>query len=426
MSDLESSLLKAALDFARARAEELLDNLIADALALLREVVPVPTPAQLAAVNAIEPAVATDLSTAKNDVVAFGTQLAAAADLSAIEAAFASLSAALTAVDAAIEKVTTAAGVPAAGVLGGLVKKAVAAVGDEFSGLIEQLGLCSGGGLSDGFTSSGKVISYQLANAAARPIPPAPEGTLTLSDTTLTASLDYSAPLLSLKLVTGLAVNLASDGFVQQLTGASAGVTTTLTVTVDTADGLRFQAGAKARADLDGSLSLPGVDLKGLGIEIPDGVPLGLALTGALSGSLGPIDAVIQGAGIGLALDPAKLLSGQPISLVLQPPTGAGLSVDAGVVHGGWWLRRAHRHRLRRRAGPRAGPDRHQSRGADRHRTVLAGARSVGAFHAGHPAVLRLHPECRRWSAGDRADHLHGCAAGRHPRSHRRHRAVPG
>jgi hypothetical protein len=138
MSDLESSLLKAALDFARARAEELLDNLIADALALLREVVPVPTPAQLAAVNAIEPAVATDLSTAKNDVVAFGTQLAAAADLSAIEAAFASLSAALTAVDAAIEKVTTAAGVPAAGVLGGLVKKAVAAVGDEFSGLIEQ------------------------------------------------------------------------------------------------------------------------------------------------------------------------------------------------------------------------------------------------------------------------------------------------
>ena len=172
MSELESSLLRAALDFARTRAQELLLNLIPDGAALLRQIVPVPTQQQIDDVAAVEAQVATDLTTAKDALADFATQLAAATELAAIEAAFARLGASLAAVDDAITVVTTAAGVPVNGVLGGLVKTAVKTVGDDFGGLIDQLGLGDAGGLSDGFSSSGRVISYQLANAAARSIPP--------------------------------------------------------------------------------------------------------------------------------------------------------------------------------------------------------------------------------------------------------------
>jgi hypothetical protein len=338
MSDLESELLTAALDFGRARLEALLDSVATDAKAILLSLVPAATAAQIAAVEAIAPDVATDLADAQTNLSTFGADLTSAHTLADLESAFGQLASALTAVDDAATKVSTAAGIPVTNPLGTLVKSAVKAGGDAFGGLIDQLGLGGAGGLSDNFTSSGTVISYQLANLAARDIPPAPAGMLTLSNTTFTAALDCAEPKLTLTLTTGLAINLAADGFVQEIVGSSANVDTTLTVTVDTSNGLRFQAGAKGRANLDGSLAIPGVNLHELGIEIPDGDALGLALTGTLEGSLGPIDAIIQGAGVALTFDPSKFGTGNPVSLALQPPTGAGLTVDAGVVHGGGFV----------------------------------------------------------------------------------------
>jgi hypothetical protein len=339
MSDLESSLLTSLLEFTRGRLDELLNSLAANAEQLLLTVFPAATQTQR--VQAAASGAEGELNTARGHLSTLTADLGAApSSLAEIQAAFAELVAAVNAVQRAITDI--AAVVPEIGdadqALLSLVRDAVAAGGDTVTGLLQQLGL-GGGSVSNLLSLSGTTLSVRLANAANRPVEVATGSLLTLSQTTLAATMDLgSSPALGAVLNTGLAIGLASDGFVSLVVGASAGATATLKVSVDTAAGLRFQAGAKARADLDGSLSVPGVELRALGIEIPDGVPLGLALTGTIGGSLGPIAAVIQGAGVALTIDPAQLGSGNPFSVALQAPTGAGLSVDAGPIHGGGYV----------------------------------------------------------------------------------------
>ena len=340
MADLEAELLTALLSFARARLEVLLSTLADDAGRLLLTVVPGASAADqaLAAGTAAD----TELATARTHLAAFAGDLATPpTSLGECQAAFGELAQALAAVDRAIQDI--AAVVPAVGsaedALTTVVRSAVAAGGDAVTGLLDQLGL-GGGSVSSGISHTGTVLSYPVANAAARSLDPVSGAILKLDSTTASANLDYggATPNFGMTVSTGLAIGLSADGFVDQVVGADASATATLTVAVDIAHGLRFQAGAKGRADLDGQLSLPGVELRGLGIEIPDGVPLGLALTGTLAGSFGPIAAVIQGAGVSLAVDPSQIGGGNPFTLALQPPTGAGLTVDAGVIQGGGYV----------------------------------------------------------------------------------------
>jgi hypothetical protein len=338
-SDLESGLLAALLDFARQRLDALLNSLATDAEHLLLTVLPGATAAQQAAAAGTD--AATHLAAANTHLTQLAADIGAApSTLAQCEAAFAQAAGALSEIDAAVRSIATVVpevGDAEAAILKG-IKAAVSQGGDTVTGLLDQLGL--DGPISTGITNSGTVLSYPLANAAERSLDPVSGAVLKLSNTTAKATLDYgpATPVFGISVTTGIAIGMSTDGFVNQVLGANASATATLTVSVDTKNGLRFQAGAKARADLDGQLTLPGVDLRGLGIEIPDGVPFGLALTGTIGGSLGPIAAVIQGAGVALVIDPSKIGNGDPITVALQPPSGAGLTVDAGVIHGGGFI----------------------------------------------------------------------------------------
>ena len=340
MSDLESSLLTALLEFARTRLDKLLNTLATDAEQLLITLVPGASAVDKA--NAAATNAANDLAAARTHLTTFANDIdAGPSTLSQCQAAFGELTQALTAFDSAVKDI--AAVVPAVGdaetAMLNVIKQAVSAGGDAVTGLLDQLGL-GGGSISGGITRVGTVLSYPLANAAERSLDPVSGAVLKLSSTTATATLDYgpATPTFGLTVTTGLAVGLSADGFVDQILGANASATATVTISADTVRGLRFQAGAKARADLDGQLDLPGVELRGLGIETLDGAPLGLALTGTIGGSLGPVAAVIQGAGVALLFDTGQLEHGNPVSLALQPPTGAALTVDAGVIHGGGFV----------------------------------------------------------------------------------------
>ena len=341
-SDLESVFLTALLDFARRRLDELLNNLAQDAEHLLLLVLPGADAIQRAAAAGSD--ADTHLTNAKAHLAQLANDIAAGpSDLAQCEAALVETTTALSEIDAAIASI---AAIPSIGPALGdaeaaflaALKAGVAAGGDTVTGLLDQIGLA--GQISSDITKSGTVLSYPLANAGEHSLDPASGAVLALSNMTAKATLDYgtTTPVLGVSLTTGLSIGLSTDGFVEQVIGGHASATATLTISADTQNGLRFQAGAKTRADLDGELALPGVELRGLGIEIPDGVPLGLALTGTVNGTLGPIAALIQGAGVSLAFDVSKIGNGNPIGLALQPPTGAGLSVDAGVIHGGGYV----------------------------------------------------------------------------------------
>ncbi len=348
MADLESALLSALMGYARLRLDQLVTTLGADAQSMLPALLAAP-PSQLQKDNLapVAGAVATDLATAKSHATALATLLGGPPqNLAQAQAAFSELAAAVTAVHDAVVAIRGV--VPEVGdaeqAVVNLVKQAMGAVGDGVSGFIKQLGVGDAAtSVSAGLSARGQSITYQLANAASRSVAGLPGTQLSLSATTLGVVLDYGAGSLGLTLNTGLGVGLVADGFVQALFGGSAGsATVTVTIGLDTAKGLSFQAGVKHRIDLPGSLSVPGIVLRSLGIEIPGdaGAPLAFDITGTIAGSLGPIAAVVQGAGVRLTIDPAQLLGGggQPAQLALLPPSGAGLTVDAGLVGGGGFL----------------------------------------------------------------------------------------
>jgi hypothetical protein len=348
VSDLESALLAAILGFGQTRLEALLAGPATNANALLLTLKPDASAAEqaLVAPQVIADAVAADLTSAKSHLTILATDLAAPPQsLNDINAALVELAAAVNALHAAVGEIANQ--VPAVGTaetaLITAVKKGVGAGGDSVSGLVAQLGLgIAGVSISDGFSAAGTTIRYQLGNAIERSVAGPPGAILTLSASTLTATLDYGAlpPTLGVGLSTGLGIGLVADGFVRQLFGSARGAATvTLAIGLDTANGLTFQGGVKHRIDLPGSLSVPGVELQDLGLEVPPDGPLTLALTGTIAGALGPISAIVQGAGVTLTIDPNELLGGQqPVSLALQPPSGAGLRVDAGLVKGGGFL----------------------------------------------------------------------------------------
>jgi hypothetical protein len=346
--DLESVLLSAVLGFARSRLEALVSSVATDAASLLSTLLPAATQAQREAVaaQAVTDAVTSDLTAARSHLAALGTELAAPPqNLADAAAALADLAAALAALHQAVTEIATV--VPAVGTADAALLTAVTsgidAVGTAFSGLAADLGLAPAGArVADGLTSAGQVLSYQLTNAAERPLPGPAGSALTLSASSLTATLDYGAnpPALALALKAGLGVGLVADGLVAQLFSAGT-ASAALTVTLDTSRGLAFQAGVKGRADLDGAFSVPGVELRELGLEVPAAAPMTVLVSGTVAGALGPVQAVIQGAGVGLAFDPAALLGGgQAATVAIAPPTGAGLTVDVGIVHGGGFLTR--------------------------------------------------------------------------------------
>lgn len=334
MTDLETALLTSLLDFSRRRLATLLTTIAPDVDHLVTALAPAASVADRAA--AAGTAAGTDLDTAAVHLTNLADAIAASPQsLADCALAYAELSQSVTAVDAAVGAVSAV--IPAVGArtvaFEAVVRQAVSAGGDVPSGLLAQLGL--GGTLSGAITHTGTSLEFTATATPAHSI----GDLLSVANTTVTATLDYSAAgKLGAHVQTTATVGVLGDGFVEQILGNRAAITTAVDVAVDTSNGLRFSGGAKKKTELPGQLVLPGVKLFQFGVAVPDQPPTGLAFTGTIQGGLGPITAVVEGLGVLVTIDPAQLSNGSPIVLDGQPPDGAGLTIDAGPVKGGGFV----------------------------------------------------------------------------------------
>lgn len=333
-ADLASTLLGEVLGFGRARLRTLLDDVAGDPAALLEALAP-GTP--VAGLRPETIAVVTEkLDAAKGHLAQLTLDLALPPQrLAEVQAPFLELAGAVANVRDAIDALGVDIRLDSKVGLVEILAKAAQRGGAAFGGLVSQLGLNgAAGSVADGFSADDTTISYLLVNAAPRALP-GPAGALTLNASTLTAVLTYAdSPTLALVVETGVAVGLAADGFVKTLAGEAASASATVKVSIDTARGVTFGAGAHNRIDLPGRLEIPGVTLRQLGLEAPDEPSSALELTASLSGELGPLQVVVDGAGIRLTF------AGSPPTptLSLRAPSGAGVALDAGLVSGGGFL----------------------------------------------------------------------------------------
>jgi hypothetical protein len=114
-----------------------------------------------------------------------------------------------------------------------------------------------------------------------------------------------------------------------------------------TSTGVPVRRRDQASAGHPGTLNLDLAELRDFTVTLPDADELasgsarpGIELTASIAGALGPIKAVVDGFGVALALDAGLVAAGSPgaAQLVAVPPTGAGLSANAGLVHGGGYI----------------------------------------------------------------------------------------
>jgi hypothetical protein len=145
----------------------------------------------------------------------------------------------------------------------------------------------------------------------------------------------------------GLALVLTagdSDSFVQHVLGSGQSrIEMSLGVDISKRHGVQFIGSGAFELSVYPHLSIGPIDITKVAIALlvpPQHPPdLRLDLGADISGSLGPLSFVVQG--IGMRAD-ATFTSGNlgplNVGLGLKPPTGVGLSVDAGVVSGGGFL----------------------------------------------------------------------------------------
>jgi hypothetical protein len=345
LADLDAAVLDASLLFASRRLDALVQNVGSGPDAFLAALLArSPTPAELNGINPVRQAVQDHILNVNVHAAALASKLTTPSqDLAAAVGPATDLATALTEIGAAVSAIggalgggiTVSAGVEA------LLSRTVAAMPGPLGGLGGQLALVGQQAL--GLQVSGTTITLSATNSESRIIdPPVP---LSLHDSTLTAKFDWTAPQsLRVELHTGIRAGLVADGFVQQFLPSSASVDATIDVDDDLTNGFSLGAGSKRRMTIPTKLDLPGVNLRSLTLEFPD--PAGLAagraldLASTISGGFGPVAAVVDGLGIALMLDPAAVASGSanPLTIQPQPPFGAGLSIDAGVVKGGGYL----------------------------------------------------------------------------------------
>jgi hypothetical protein len=153
-------------------------------------------------------------------------------------------------------------------------------------------------------------------------------------------SLDAALKGLSLVLSPGDA-----DSFMRKIVGDNElTINVPLGVQWSNVSGLTFQGSGGFEVGLATHLSLGPIDVSQItvGLAIAPGGPpkkIALDLGAGISGSLGPLDIVIDQIGMSVNL---TLVSGNagPVDLGVGflPPKGVGLSIDAGVVSGGGYL----------------------------------------------------------------------------------------
>ena len=376
MEDLEATLLREAVGFARARLEKLVDDAAQDGEHLLETVLaPVaPTAGQIQEVQLHATEIKGHLDSARANVTALAGDLSGSVDVAAAKQGIGHLVAALNDIEAAIAAI--GAVVPEVAALNDAllraVRKALAAAGgaaDEVSGLLKQLeATAQGAAVSAGIVSTATGFAWEpTANTTPVVLADAEFAKLTLTERTLRASLDFHdvpEPKLAIDLKAGASVGIVSDGLVAELAGGGANAEADLEISLDTADGLTIGGGAKSRITLPVRFQVPGLDLHDLGLDLPappPGEPSRVEVTGDLAGSLGPASAVVSGAGVRVLVDTDKLIAGgqaaeQAITIEPIPPSGAGLRVDAAPLRGGGFIERRgtgeYGGALQLRAGP--------------------------------------------------------------------------
>jgi uncharacterized protein DUF6603/galactose oxidase-like protein len=136
-----------------------------------------------------------------------------------------------------------------------------------------------------------------------------------------------------------------ADGFIGQLMpGGGFSFGTDLTLGVSHRDGFYFRGTSNLQIQLPAHLTLGPLEIQGLTISVSpsaEGIPISLGTS--FKAELGPIQAVVEDIGLTADLtfkpDHDGNLGPVDLSIGFKPPTGAGLSVNAGVVSGGGYLR---------------------------------------------------------------------------------------
>ncbi len=341
MAGLADELLAAVLRYAQDRLEDLRDQALGELEPFLQALgVPAAplTPAQADEVRGHLTAARAALETLPGHV----------ADLRILQALDA-VATVLSRTQAALDVVTAA--VPGARDLTALLRGVLPA--GPTSGLARQLGLPSVA--PEGLSVTGGAVVLTLPAGAGTTLREGP-ATLTIGSSELTVRLriDGGTPRLAVTFAARRTeIGVAGAAVSTLLGGAGAGVVADLVIGVDTDHGLTAGGGVAKRVTLPPIPSpTRAVDVRGIGLEVPDPADAARAaaanavdLLASLAGSLaGGVDYVLDGAGVRLVVDPARLRAGEsPIRPEVRPPSGIGLAIDAGPVSGGGYL--THRTR---------------------------------------------------------------------------------
>ena len=133
-----------------------------------------------------------------------------------------------------------------------------------------------------------------------------------------------------------------ADGFLAQLLPASLTVDASVTLGVDSRQGVYFSGSGGLEIQIPAHISLGPIEIQSATVSVkpgPGSLPIELGAT--IQGNLGPLQAVIDNVGIKIPLTfPGSGGNLGPVDadLAFKPPNGVGLAVNAGVVSGGGYL----------------------------------------------------------------------------------------
>lgn len=132
------------------------------------------------------------------------------------------------------------------------------------------------------------------------------------------------------------------DGFMQKLlSGLHVEAETNLAFGMSLLSGFTFRGGAKLAMDVAVHLDLGPLSIQGLRLALaPAADRIGLEVGAMLKCDFGPFKAVVENIGISAALRFQQgNLGPADLAVSFKPPNGVGLSLDAGVIKGGGFLR---------------------------------------------------------------------------------------
>jgi hypothetical protein len=133
-----------------------------------------------------------------------------------------------------------------------------------------------------------------------------------------------------------------ADGFLAKLLPDKLSADASVTIGVDSRLGVYFSGSAGLEIQIPAHISLGPIEIMSVTIAVkPTSGALPIELGATLQGNLGPLQAVVENVGVRIPLTfPAHGGNLGPVNAGLQfkPPTGVGLSLNAGVVTGGGFL----------------------------------------------------------------------------------------